>query len=213
MCRWKQFPLQAHVSLEETARPPQSTVYATQRTSFRRIAVDSKCAPVAQLDRASASGVVPTLAKTPRNPVFIGEPVIPKGPQSVGKRLTEPETTGSMAGSTEHLTTRFPRTGSPPAPFSNWRGRGFTTHALRSTLLQSRSGLDQIRESHRLNRGTRWDNDCAPRSAALGPVGTHPDTIVARVALRVSSAPALLYLAVVREPRHRGRVESGECIT
>ena len=37
-------------------------------------------APVAQLDRASASGADPTLAKSPRNPVFIEQNVIQTGP-------------------------------------------------------------------------------------------------------------------------------------
>ena len=42
-----------------------------------------------QTSDVSAHGAVPTLAQTPRNPVFIGELVIPKEPQRVGKRLAE----------------------------------------------------------------------------------------------------------------------------
>ena len=60
---------------------------ATHASSSRRVPETSNLDGMR--DRASAPGAVPTLSKTPRNPVFIGEMMIPKGPQRVGKRLEE----------------------------------------------------------------------------------------------------------------------------
>ena len=59
----------------------------------------SKRAPVAQLDRASASGADHALADNPEFPGFIGEIAIQNGSHRVRKGLAEHETAGSTAGS------------------------------------------------------------------------------------------------------------------
>ena len=59
----------------------------------------SKRAPVAQLDRASASGADHALADNPEFPGFIGEISGLCGSERVRKQLAERETAGSTAGS------------------------------------------------------------------------------------------------------------------
>ena len=56
-------------------------------------------APVAQLDRASASGTDHSRPEIQRNPVFLGEIKDRKRSQGVRKWLAEAETAGSTAGS------------------------------------------------------------------------------------------------------------------
>ena len=55
-------------------------------------------APVAQLDRASASGADPAKSEIPENPVFVEIIEGQKRSQEVRKRLAGPETAGSTAG-------------------------------------------------------------------------------------------------------------------
>ena len=62
--------------------------------------------------------MLPLPADNPENPVFIGRTGDPTTPQPAGKRLAEPETAGSPAGSTLYFTLRLPAPFPAGTPFS-----------------------------------------------------------------------------------------------